>query len=268
MEYRSSEMMHRFIHRGKSGKAVLYEDVDGIYGWFSTACWLFGPDVHGFVDAGMKKQFTTAMWITIPVPMENTSVILASGSAARKMLLKRAGIPFETASHNVDEGAMTAQMLAEGTGPADVALALSRAKALDASKAHPGKLVIASDQVVACGGRLLGKPHTREKAVENLKFLRGKTHQLHSAAAVAKNDRILFEACEHTNMTMRDFSDSFLAHYFDTAGEGVLWCCGVYEMEGAGILLFSEISGREDVILGMPMLPLLAFLRREGVIET
>ncbi len=199
--------------------------------------------------------------------MENMPVILASGSSARKALLNRVGLPFETAGHHVDEREISASLPVQEGDPAGLALALSRAKALDVSGRNPGRLVIGSDQVCACGGTIFHKPATRKQAMADLQAMRGKTHQLFSAAVAARDGKVVFEACEHADMTLRNFSDSFAEHYLDMAGEDVLWCCGVYQVERHALLLFERVEGREDVIMGMPMLPLLAFLRREGILE-
>jgi len=194
-------------------------------------------------------------------------IILASGSMARKALLERVGVAFETSGHDVDESAIAASMPVGHVDGEALSLALSRAKALDVSRRHPGGLVIGSDQVCTCENRIFNKPGTREQAVRDLQALRGKTHQLFSAVAVAQDGKILFEVCEHADMTLRLFSDSFIEHYLDMAGEDVLWCCGVYQIERHALLLFDGMVGREDVIMGMPMLPLLAFLRQQGILE-
>jgi septum formation protein len=192
------------------------------------------------------------------------TLILASQSRARQMLLAGAGIAFEAVPADIDERAVQA---ASGlTTPGDIAALLAREKALFVSSRRPGKYVIGADQTLALANRLFSKPAGRAQAAEQLHALAGRTHELHSAVAVARDGKILFSDVAIARMTMRAMDQDGIDAYLDTAGEAVTSSVGAYQLEGLGVHLFERIEGDHFTILGLPLLPLLAFLRSERLL--
>ncbi|UWU92773.1 Maf family nucleotide pyrophosphatase [Bradyrhizobium sp. CB1015] len=191
-------------------------------------------------------------------------LILASQSSARKMLLANAGLDFEAVTADIDErGIQAASKLSD---PREIGLLLAREKARAVSVGHPGNYVIGADQTLALGNRLFNKPAGRAQALVQLRDLAGQTHELNSAVAVAQDGRILFEHVSVARMTMRSMSEAELSAYLDAAGEAVTTSVGAYQLEGLGIHLFERIEGDHFTILGLPLLPLLAYLRSEQLI--
>ena len=195
----------------------------------------------------------------------STQIILASKSAARRAVLTGAGVPFEVSVAGVDEDAVKNAMLAEGASPRDVADALAELKAIKVSRSKPG-FVIGSDQTLEFEGKLYDKAETVEAAAERLKTMRGKPHKLHSAVVVAKDGAPIWREIVSATLTMRDFSDEFLASYLALEGEEALGSVGCYRLEGPGAQLFSKIEGDYFAILGLPLMGLLALFRRHGVL--
>jgi septum formation protein len=197
-------------------------------------------------------------------------LILASGSQARKDMLTGARLTFDVIPAKIDEDAITSLMISESdcVEAADIAGVLSAEKALSVSRANPGALVIGSDQVLTVGRRLFSKAATLEDARETLDILRGRTHELVSSVSLATGEHVLWQSFDHAQLTMRSFSDEFLACYLDRAGSRILNSVGCYEIEGPGVQLFERIEGDYFTILGMPLLPLLTELRSRGVILT
>lgn len=191
-------------------------------------------------------------------------VILASGSAARAAILGSAGIRFRQQSSMIDEEGEHKQ-IAPGTPPGDVALYLARCKADAVLEREPGALVIGGDQVLAIGDEILQKPDTQEEAREQLRKLRGRTHELHTAAVVVSKSHAA-SFIDVATLKVRDFSEKFLDCYLEMSGEGVLNSVGAYHIEGLGVHLFSEIKGDYFTILGLPILPVLGELRRRGIV--
>jgi septum formation protein len=189
-------------------------------------------------------------------------LVLASRSESRRAVLAGAAIPVEIVPADIDERALEAQ--AGRKPPGEVALMLARAKACAVTSQRPGRLVLGADQTLALGDRLFAKPVDRAAARDQLKSLRGRTHELHSAVVLARDGAVLFERCETARLTMRDFSDRFLDAYIEAAGLAVTASVGGYQVEGAGIQLFARIDGDHFTILGLPLLQLLHYLRREG----
>jgi septum formation protein len=191
-------------------------------------------------------------------------LILASQSRARQMLLANAGIRFEAVPADIDERAVqkTSGLLA----PGEIAALLAREKARAVSMNQPGKYVVGADQTLALENRLFSKPAGRVQAGEQLRDLAGRSHELHSAVAVARDGRILFENTEIARMTMRQLSGAEIRSYLDEAGEAVTSSVGAYQLEGLGVHLFERIDGDHFTILGLPLLPLLAFLRSERLL--
>jgi len=193
-----------------------------------------------------------------------TPLILASQSRARQALLANAGIGFEAVTAEIDERAV--QQASGLSAPGEIASLLAREKALSVSARQPGKFVIGADQTLALGERLFSKPAGRAQAAEQLRALAGQRHELHSAVAVARDGKILFEAVAIAGMTMRRLGEAEIDVYLDEAGGAVTSSVGAYQLEGLGVHLFERIEGDHFTILGLPLLPLLAFLRSERLL--
>jgi septum formation protein len=200
-----------------------------------------------------------ALWLA------DQPLVLASKSASRRALLKGAGIPIEVVVADIDERGIEAK--ADLAGPGDVAALLAREKAIAVSAQRPGRLVLGADQTLALGERRFSKPVDRAAAREQLKVLRGQSHALHSAVAIVHDGKPVFEDCAVARLTMRAFSDAFLDSYLDTAGNAVTASVGAYQVESVGVQLFERIEGDHSTILGLPLLPVLGALRREGVLS-
>jgi septum formation protein len=192
-------------------------------------------------------------------------LILASQSRARQALLTNAGIDFEAVTAEIDERAV--QQASGLSAPGEIASLLAREKALSVSARQPGKFVIGADQTLALGERLFSKPAGRALAAAQLRALAGRSHELHSAVAVARDGKILFEAVAIAGMTMRRLGEAEIDVYLDEAGDAVTSSVGAYQLEGLGVHLFERIEGDHFTILGLPLLPLLAFLRSERLLE-
>ena len=191
-------------------------------------------------------------------------LILASQSSARKMLLKNAGLDFEAMTADIDEREL--QAASRLSSPREIGLLLAREKARVVSAHHPHSSVIGADQTLAFGDRLFNKPAGRPQAVAQLRDLAGNSHELNSAVAVARDGEIVFEDVAVARMTMRQMTEAELSAYLDAAGEAVTSSVGAYQLEGLGIHLFERIEGDHFTILGLPLLPLLAFFRRERLV--
>jgi septum formation protein len=189
-------------------------------------------------------------------------LVLASRSESRRAVLTAAAIPVEVLPADIDERAIEAQ--AGSKSPGQIALLLARAKACAAAGKRPGRLVLGADQTLALGDRLFAKSADLAAARAQLKSLRGRTHELHSGLVLVRDGAVLFEHCEIARLTMREFSDRFLESYLETVGLAVTASVGGYQVEGAGIQLFERIDGDHFTILGLPLLALLHYLRREG----
>jgi len=193
----------------------------------------------------------------------SSRLILASQSAARQALLRRAKVQFEARPADLDERGI--EQTSRLSDAAAVAALLAKEKALHVGRAHPDAYVIGADQTLALGTKIFAKADDRAQAREQLKSLCGRTHELHSAVAVVKGGEILFESISTAHMTMRPLSDVQLEAYLDLAGEAVTASVGGYQLEGAGVHLFEKIEGDYFTILGLPLLPLLGFLRGIGL---
>lgn len=191
-------------------------------------------------------------------------LILASQSGARKMLLANAGLEFEAVTADIDERGI--QAASKLSNPRDIGLLLAREKAKAVSANRPGSYVIGADQTLALGNRLLNKPAGRLQALVQLRDLAGHSHELNSAVAVVHDGEVVFEDVSVARMTMRQMTEAELSAYLDAAGDAVTTSVGAYQLEGLGIHLFERIEGDHFTILGLPLLPLLAFLRRERLI--
>lgn len=193
-------------------------------------------------------------------------LVLASQSAARRTMLENAGVAFEARVAGVDEDSIKA---ASGDlDAAALAVRLAEAKALAVSRNDDAAWVLGSDQTLAFDGGLVSKAVSLESARERLKAMRGRTHQLHSGAALAVKGEIVWSGVDTVEMRMRDFSDAFLEAYLAAEGEALLSCVGSYRLEGLGSQLFEAVDGDYFTVLGLPLWPVLAELRRAGVIAS
>jgi septum formation protein len=191
-------------------------------------------------------------------------LILASQSSARKMLLANAGLEFKVITADIDERGI--QAASKLSNPREVALLLAREKANAVSVRHPGSYVIGADQTLALGERLFNKPAGRPQAMAQLRDLAGNSHELNSALAVARDGKIIFEDVSVARMALRQMSEAELEAYLDAAGDAVTSSVGAYQRESLGIHLFERIECDHFTILGLPLLPLLAFLRGERLV--
>ena len=196
-------------------------------------------------------------------------IVLASQSASRRALLQAAGIPFEALSPGVDEEAAKEALRADGLDARALADALAELKALRVSRRLPGGLVLGCDQTLSLeDGSMIDKAVDRADADRILRLLSGRVHHLHSAAVIALNGEPIWRHVERLRMTVRSLSDSFIANYLDQEWEQCRWCVGNYRIEGPGVQLFSKVEGSQFGIQGLPLLPLLDFLRVRGVLPS
>lgn len=196
------------------------------------------------------------------------ALILASRSAARRAMLEAAGVPHAAMVAGVDEEAAKAALAADGLDARAMADALAELKAIRLSARRPGDLVLGCDSTVAApDGTILDKPVTREEARAHLQMLRGGTHRLYSAVVAAEAGRPVWRHVGKAKLTMRAFSDEFLDAYLAAEWPAIGGCVGCYRLEGPGVQLFSAIEGSHFEILGLPLLPLLDWLRTRGVIQ-
>lgn len=194
-----------------------------------------------------------------------TMLVLASQSASRTAMLAAAGVPFVAEPAYADEAALKAAMA--DARPRDLADALAELKALKVSQRHPGRLVLGSDSLaVLDDGTVLDKPASREEAREHLLRMSGRRHDLVSAAVVAENGRAVWRHVEAARLFVRPLGAAFVEAYLDAEWPAIAGCVGCYRMEGPGVQLFSRVEGSHFTVLGMPLLPVLAYLRDRGVI--
>jgi septum formation protein len=189
-------------------------------------------------------------------------LVLASRSASRRAMLDAAGVPIEVSVPDFDERAVEAA--AGPLEPVKVAMLLAREKAKAMARQKPGRLVVGADQTLALGLRRFDKPSDARAARAQLEALAGNTHQLHSAVAVVRDEEVLLDAVDTASLTMRPLSGAFLDAYLAAAGPVVVESVGAYQLEKLGIHLFARIEGDHFTILGLPLLALIAFLRKAG----
>ena len=195
-------------------------------------------------------------------------LILASGSASRRQILSAAQVPHVAIPADIDEERLKNELLARRVDISDIAAALAEAKALHVSKANPDALILGADQTLLFQGDLVSKCSDMASARRLLSRLREKTHDLNVGLVLVRAGQSIWRHVETSTLTMRAFSDAFLDAYLSTEGEGILGCVGCYKLEGMGAQLFESIEGDYFSILGLPLQPLLAELRKQGVIAT
>lgn len=196
-------------------------------------------------------------------------LVLASQSASRRAMLAAAGVPFHALSAGVDEESAKAALLGEGLAARDMADALAELKAIKVSSGAGQALVLGCDSVVALeDGSMLDKPTSREQAADHLRRLAGKRHELVSAAVMAEGGRPVWRVVDRAKLHVRPLSDSFIDQYLDIEWPAISGCVGCYRIEGPGAQLFSRIEGSHFTVLGLPLLPVLDYLRVRGVMPS
>ncbi|HLJ72332.1 MAG TPA: Maf family protein [Roseiarcus sp.] len=191
-------------------------------------------------------------------------LVLASSSAGRAALLRSAGLDFAVDPARLDERAVEEEFRRAGGAASGLAARLAEAKAIEVSARHPGALCLGADQTLTLGERVLHKPKDMAAARDHLQLLAGRVHRLISAFCFARNGRALFQAADEARMAMRPLDPGALSLYLSLAGEAALASVGAYQAEGLGVHLFERIEGDHATIIGLPLLPVLAWLRRQG----
>jgi len=198
---------------------------------------------------------------------EVPTLVLASQSASRRAMLTAAGVPFETLPAHVDEDALKEAMA--DAKPRDLADALAEMKAVKISAQLPGALVLGSDSlVVLADGTVLSKPKSRAGAAEQLRAMSGGVHELWSAAVVAESGRPAWRHVERARLWVRPLSEDFIADYLETEWPMIAGCVGCFRIEGPGVQLFTRVEGSHFTVLGMPLIPVLGYLRDRGVLAS
>ncbi|MCW2336369.1 septum formation protein [Sphingobium sp. B2D3A] len=199
--------------------------------------------------------------------MSTPLLLLASQSESRRRLLADAAVPFETVPAGVDEDAIKASLVGEGLNARDLADALGEWKCRRPSMRHPDAFVLGCDQTLELDdGSLIDKVETREAAADLLARMSGRAHKLHSAAVIAQAGQAQWRQIESVTLQMRPLSAAFIDHYLDLDWEQCRWCVGCYRIEGPGAQLFSRISGSLFAVQGLPLLPLLDYLRVRSIL--
>ena len=198
--------------------------------------------------------------------MSTPPFILASSSTSRRVMLEAAGVTFTAVASDVDEDAIKEKLVAEGADGPTLAHTLAEAKAFAVSKTHPDALVLGADQILACEGRFFSKAIDGDEARATLLSLRGQTHELISAAVMAKDSHTLWRRTDMARLTMREFSEAFLHDYLTAEMPDILGSVGCYRIEGRGAQLFSEVKGDQFCIRGLPLFPVLQALRDLGAL--
>lgn len=196
------------------------------------------------------------------------NLVLASASASRRRMLEAAGVTFEVCAADIPEEGLTADLRAKGSDAPAIALALAEQKALTVSRRMPGRVVLGADSVLALGAELIGKCRDVEELRFLLRKMSGKSHDLISAAALARDGVVIWRHADAAHLTMRRFTDDFLQAYLAAEGEAVLSSVGGYHYEGRGVQLFETAAGDSFTIRGLPLLPVLRELRSLGILAS
>ena len=194
-----------------------------------------------------------------------SELILASGSAIRRALLDQVGLDYRVIASDVDEGAIKAAFVGD---VAALTQKLAREKALAVGRQNGDALVIGSDSIAYCDDIALDKPHDREEAAEHLRMFSGKSLFLHSSFALTRGEDVVECVHDVAELKVRKYSEEFIQTYLEIDWPAVSHCVGVFRLEGPGALLFEKINGSHFTVLGLPLLPLLGALRREGALPT
>lgn len=196
-------------------------------------------------------------------------LVLASGSASRRAMLEAAGVLFDVSPASVDEDAAKASLTQAGTSPRDMADALAELKAVKVSMREPQALVLGSDSLVVLDdGTVLDKPASREEAADHLRRMSGKRHRIYSAAVIAEGGRAAWREVDRADLFVRPLSEGFIERYLDAEWPAIAGCVGCFRIEGIGAQLFARIDGSQFTVLGMPLLPVLDYLRVRGVLAS
>ncbi len=198
-------------------------------------------------------------------------LVLASSSQARHAMLRQAGLKIAVHPSDLDERTIKAGLQTQSTSSPAIAAALAKAKARAVARQYPNAWVIGADQVLSCDGDMFDKAPDFTVAKSTLQRLRGRRHELHAAVCVVRDngsqDVVPWQHVGTAQLWMRSLSDEFIAAYLDQAGRSVLWSVGCYQIEGLGVQLFDRIEGDHFTILGLPLLPLLKYLRSKGLLQ-
>jgi septum formation protein len=194
------------------------------------------------------------------------NLILASASKTRSDILSNAGVDFTVQVSNTDESIIKQKL--KSKKPEEIAIKLATEKARKISKSDKEALVIGADQILECDGILFNKPLNKDDVISHLEFLSGKTHRLISAICVVQNNKKIWDLTDDVNLTMRSLSDNFIQSYVEKAGTGIHSSVGGYRLEDFGAQLFTRVEGDFFTVLGLPLLPLLDFLRSKQIIKT
>ncbi len=198
---------------------------------------------------------------------DQPALILASASASRRSLLEQAGLRFAARAAHIDEAEVKRSAIADGVGAIETALLLAELKALRVARTAGDALVIGCDQLLVCEDRWFDKPVDVAEARTHLAWLRGRTHTLVTAVLCLRDGQRIWHHVAQPRLTMRRFSDDFLETYLAAEGEALTATVGAYRLEGPGVHLFDAVEGEHAAILGLPLLPLLGFLRQHGVLR-
>ncbi len=197
-----------------------------------------------------------------------SELVLASQSKTRQSMLSNAGIQFDVQVAPVDETEIKASLIAEGGPARDIADALADAKARSVSLMRPDALVLGADQILVQNGEIFSKAQDRDEAEAKLAKLSGNSHQLISAAVIYQQGQPVWRAIDAATLHVRDLSTDFIKEYLDALGDDAFWSVGCYQLEGRGIQLFDKVEGSHFTILGLPLIAVIDFLRRRGMLRT
>ena len=215
-------------------------------------------------DGFIRRQFINRTEVMQRHIHMANDIILASGSDIRRHLLMNAGVSFHVVPARIDEEGIKQSLLVERAPPRDIADTLAEMKARKVAEKHPSSLVIGCDQILAFEGDIISKPSSPEEAIAQLQRMRGKTHQLISAAVVFDDARPVWRKVDTVRMSMRGFSDAYLTDYVARNWDSIRHSVGAYKLEEEGVRLFTDIQGNYFSVLGLPLLDLLNYLTIRG----